>query len=233
VNGLLATCKRTLIIAAHPDDEILGCGATMKRLSDSGATIRTVILGEGKTSRDQQRDRNARKGEIAELREEVTAANKIVGVSDVHVHDFPDNRFDSVPLLDIVKVVEQHVDEFQPTAVFTHFAEDMNVDHTVTNRAVLTATRPLPGSGVELVAAFEVLSSTGWYYPHGFIPNMFVAVDEKQLEAKVKAMAAYQSELRDYPHPRSLDAVRHLAQVRGASSGSDFGESFAVLRLQY
>ena len=228
----LKNYERTLIIAAHPDDEILGCGATMKRLCEDGAVVRTVILGEGKTSRDERRDREARDREINALRDEVRSANQLVGVTDVHVHDFPDNRFDSVPLLDIVKVVERHVDEFHPTAVFTHFADDMNVDHTVTNRAVLTATRPLPGNTVSLVVAFEVLSSTGWYYPHGFVPNMFVAVDEKQLEAKVDAMAAYQSELRDYPHPRSLDAIRDLARYRGSAIGALQAEAFFLLRYE-
>lgn len=231
MNALLASCERTLIIAAHPDDEILGCGGTMKRLADNGAVVRTIILGEGKTSRDEQRDREARNSEITALRDEVRNANAIVGVSDTHVYDFPDNRFDSVTLLDIVKVIEHHVDEFLPTAVLTHFAEDMNVDHTVTNRAVLTATRPLPGSSIQLVAAFEVLSSTGWYYPHGFVPNMFVALDDEHLQAKVDAMAAYQSELREYPHPRSLEAIRDLARQRGPLAGYPFAEAFFILRL--
>lgn len=230
MNQRLWACERTLVIAAHPDDEILGAGATMKRLTDQGATVQTIILGEGKTSRDDQRDREARSTEISVLRDEVQRANKLVGVSDVHVYDFPDNRFDSFPLLDVVKVIERHIEEFQPTAVFTHFAENMNVDHTVTNRAVLTATRPLPGSTVQLVAAFEVLSSTGWYYPHGFAPNMFVVVDEEQLQAKVDAMAAYQSELREYPHARSLEAIRDLARYRGASGGAPFVEAFSLLR---
>ena len=227
----LSVFDRTLVIAAHPDDEILGCGATMKRLCDNGAAVRTIILGEGKTSRDDQRNREARNSDIVALRDEVRKANEIVGVTDSHVYDFPDNRFDSVMLLDIVKVIEHHVEDFQPSAVFTHFAEDMNVDHTVTNRAVLTATRPLPGSTVQLVVAFEVLSSTGWYYPHGFLPNMIVSVDEAQLQAKEKAMDAYKSELRDYPHPRSLDAIRDLARYRGASAGCGCAEAFVLLRL--
>lgn len=231
MTGFLRMCERTLVIAAHPDDEILGCGATMKHLTDGGATVRTVILGEGKTSRDAQRDRDGRDREIANLREEVQEANRRVGVDDVHVYDYPDNRFDTVALLDITKAIETHVEDFQPTAVFTHFAEDINVDHTVTNRSVLTATRPVPRSSVKLVAAFEVLSSTGWYYPHGFVPNMYVPVAEDKVEAKVAGMAAYQSELREFPHPRSMEAIRHLARYRGAAIGAAFGEVFSVLRM--
>lgn len=228
-----AVYRNTLIVAAHPDDEILGCGATTRRISEGGAVVRTIILGEGKTSRDDQRNREAHDSEISGLRDEVREANAIIGVTDTYMYDFPDNRFDSVMLLDIVKVIEYHVQNFQPTAVLTHFAGDINVDHTITNRAVLTATRPLPGSTVELVAAFEVLSSSGWYFPHGFAPNMFVAISEAQLEAKVDAMAAYQSELREYPHPRSLDAIRDLARYRGAKCGSAGAEAFSVLRLKY
>jgi LmbE family N-acetylglucosaminyl deacetylase len=228
---MISACERTLIVAAHPDDEILGAGATMKRLANQGTTIQTVILGEGKTSRDEQRNREARNSEISHLRDEVRRANELVGVADVHVYDLPDNRFDSIPLLDVVKVVERHFEEFQPTAVLTHFADDMNVDHTVTNRAVLTAARPLPGSSLRFVAAFEVLSSTGWYYPYAFAPNMFVSVDESELQAKVDAMSAYQSELREFPHPRSLDAIRDVARYRGASVGEPLVEAFSVLRF--
>lgn len=222
---------RVLVVVAHPDDEILGCGASMKQWRDDGCNVRTVILGEGKTSRDTVRDRAKRQTEIDELRAEILTANRLVDVEDAHVLDFPDNRFDSVPLLDIVKAVESHIETFRPTAVFTHFADDMNVDHTITNRAVLTATRPLPGNGVGLVGACEVLSSSGWYYPHSFAPNFFISVGEACVQAKVDAMAAYRSELREFPHPRSLEAIRDLARVRGASIGAEYAEGFHILRM--
>jgi len=222
--------KRTLVIAAHPDDEILGCGGTMKKLTDEGAEVMTLILGEGKTSRDENRDRKSRQGDIEQLREEVIEANRIVGVNTVDVMDFPDNRFDSVPLLDIVKAIERHIEEFNPTAVFTHFENDLNIDHTITNRAVLTATRPQPDQTVQMVAAFEVLSSTEWYYPHTFNPNFFFDINEDQLEAKEKAMSAYKSELKEYPHARSLKSIRDLAGMRGASVGIEYSEAFSVLR---
>jgi len=225
--------SRILVVAAHPDDEVLGCGATVSRFADVGAEIRVLILGEGKTSRDAIRDRDARDHEIEELRNEIVGANSVLGVADIHTRDYPDNRFDEVPLLDIVKDVEQHIVDFDPSIVFTHFADDLNVDHTATNRAVLTATRPLPGSSVSMVAAFEVLSSTGWYYPNGFEPNIFVALSEYSVQKKIDAMNAYQSELRAYPHPRSLESIRNLAALRGSSIGEAYAEGFFLLRQRY
>lgn len=224
------TAGKVMVIVAHPDDEILGCGATMKKLTERGADVRTLILGEGKTSRDNQRNREKRESDIGELREEVIEANKIVGVTDVHVMDFPDNRFDTVALLDIVKSIEKHIDEFEPTAVFTHFSGDLNIDHTITNKAVLTATRPQPGQTVEMVAAFEVLSSTEWNYPNSFSPSLFIDVNDKQLNAKINAMKAYRSELKDYPHPRSLKSIKELAKNRGTSVGVEYGEALSMIR---
>ncbi len=222
--------ERVLVVVAHPDDEILSCGGTLAMLHSRGSSIRVIILGEGKTSRDIARQRDKREHEINELRNEVLIANSVLGVSDVQLFDFPDNRFDSVPMLDIIKVIENHVASFNPTCMITHFGGDMNVDHKVLNTAVLTATRPVPSSCVKLVMEGEILSSTGWHYPNSFAPNMYIGITNKQLEAKIDGMRSYASELREYPHPRSLESIRNLAQHRGAETGREFAEAFRLLR---
>jgi LmbE family N-acetylglucosaminyl deacetylase len=222
--------KNILIIAAHPDDEILGCGGTAARLAHEGYEIYTLILGEGITSRDLTRQREKRETEIARLKEQIREANRIIGVKDVFVFDFPDNRFDSIPLLDIVKTVEEVKEKIKPHIIFTHYENDLNVDHRVTYRAVLTAARPQPGETVKEIYSFEVLSSTEWNYPLSFNPDCFFDITAF-IDLKTKSMEKYQSELRDYPHPRSLKAMRVNAENWGIKTGLTYAEAFKLIRL--
>lgn len=222
--------KTILIVAAHPDDEILGCGGTVKRLVDDGCTAHTLILGEGITSRDEKRDRDERIVEIEELKKQVNGANRIIGVKNVYLYDFPDNRFDTVPLLDIVKVIEKVKNELQPDIVFTHYGNDLNIDHQITYQAVLTATRPMMGESVKELYSFEVLSSTEWNYPLHFSPDVFFDISD-YLEYKIKAMESYRNEIRDYPHPRSLDAILLNAKNNGIKVGLKCAEAFKCVRI--
>ena len=137
---------RYLVVAAHPDDEVLGCGGTMRRMAAEGAEVYCLILGEGVTSRDGCRDADLRAKELEELRSTARRANELLGVREVFFASLPDNRFDSVDLLDVVKIVERYVDELRPERVFTHGGGDLNNDHIVVSRAVMTACRPLPDS---------------------------------------------------------------------------------------
>lgn len=222
--------KNVLVIAAHPDDEILGCGGTMARMAKEGYKVFSLILGEGVTSRDDKRDTNKRETELKALKDEIQKANKILGVVDVMTEDLPDNRFDSVPMLDVVKKIEKVTKEIQPEIIFTHYGKDLNIDHQVTYRAVLTATRPLVGETVKEIYTFEVLSSTEWNYPLSFSPNHFYDISDT-LDLKVKAMAEYHSELREYPHPRSLKAIELNAQNWGYKVGQGYSEAFEVVRV--
>ena len=221
--------KKILIIAAHPDDEILGCGGTVARMVKEGCEAYTLILGEGITSRDEVRDRAKREGEISKLRKQIYKANEIIGVKDVFVYDFPDNRFDTVSLLDIVKVVEKVKKEIQPDIIFTHYEHDLNIDHQITYRAVITATRPMVYESVKTIYSFEVLSSTEWKYPQGYSPNVFVDISDT-LDLKIKAMTEYTSELCQYPHPRSVEGIKVKAQMRGMEVGCKFAEAFMLIR---
>jgi LmbE family N-acetylglucosaminyl deacetylase len=222
--------KKILIAAAHPDDEILGCGGTMARLAKEGHNVYTLILGEGITSRDDTRQREKREAEIAQLKKSIREANGVLGVKEIFSYDFPDNRFDSVPLLDIVKVIEQVKEKVNPDMVFTHFGQDLNIDHQVTYQAVLTATRPIAGEPVREVYSFEVLSSTEWNYPLRFSPNCFFDISGT-MDLKLTAMDKYAMELRSYPHPRSIKGIRLNAEHWGMKTGTMYAEAFQVVRL--
>ncbi len=222
--------KKILIIAAHPDDEILGCGGTVARLTKEGYQAYTLILGEGITSRDKTRERDLREKEIEILKMNTSKANKIIGVKEVFLLDFPDNRFDSVDFLDIVKKIESIKNKVKPHIVFTHSKWDLNIDHQITYQAVITAFRPLPGEVAREIFSFEVLSSTEWNYPQKFFPNIYFDISET-IDIKLKAMQEYTSELRDFPHPRSLEGIKIKARQRGMEVGLPYAEAFEVVRI--
>ena len=219
--------KNILIVAAHPDDEILGSGGTVARLIKEGYEAYTVILGEGITSRDGRKESLE---EIKELKKEASKANKILGVNEVYTYDFPDNSFDTVPLIDIVKTIEKIKNKIKPQIIFTHYEKDLNIDHRITYSAVLTAARPLPGESVKEIYSFEVLSSTEWNYPLTFFPDTFFDVT-KTIELKIKAMEEYKSEIRSFPHPRSSKGIKLNASCHGMKVGIEYGEAFKTVRI--
>jgi len=221
---------KILIIVAHPDDEVLGCGGTIARLIKEGFEVYTLILGEGITSRDNMRDRKRREEEITELKGEAKEANKILGVKEVFFYDFPDNRFDTVPFLDIVKVVEKIKNSINPEIIFTHYERDLNVDHQITYRAVITATRPLKEESVKEIYSFEIPSSTEWRYPLSFSPDIFFDISTT-IDIKIRALEKYKTELRKYPHPRSLEGVKLIAKNWGIKVGLEYAEAFKVVRI--
>jgi LmbE family N-acetylglucosaminyl deacetylase len=228
------TNKKVLVVVAHPDDELLGLGATIHRLvHEQGCIARAVILGEGITSRATVRDPEKWAAELSVHRANIKRAAEAIGYASTGIHSFADNRFDSVDLLDIVKVVEQEKENFQPDIIFTHHGGDTNIDHRRTFEAVVTATRPLPGEPMRTILACETPSSTEWQaanYPNPFLPNFFLAVSEADVEAKIAGMEAYEFEKRAYPHPRSPEALRIQAQRWGVVIGQPFAEAFMLIR---
>ncbi|WP_336329151.1 PIG-L deacetylase family protein [Haloarcula sp. CGMCC 1.2071] len=220
-----------LCVVAHPDDEVLGVGGTLARHAAAGDRVVVCILSDGVTSRYDAGEQVAT-DEIEQRRSRAEAACNEIGVAEVSVHGFPDNQFDSMPLLDIVQAIETEIEEHDPTHVYTHHYGDLNVDHELVCRATVTATRPLPESSIESVRAFETLSSSEWSVPsveNGFQPQMYIDVSD-HLEAKLEALRTYETELRDPPHPRSVDIIRQNAQVWGAKAGVPAAEPFEVLR---
>jgi LmbE family N-acetylglucosaminyl deacetylase len=221
-----------LIIAAHPDDEVLGCGGTIAKHVQNGDSVHVVILAEGVTSRDKVRQRENRAGELSQLEQAAHEAGWILGVRSVELYDFPDNRMDAVDLLDVVKVIETIIDKYKPDMVYAHHAGDVNVDHRIVHQAVVTACRPLPGQCVKTLLFFEIPSSSEWQTPGSapaFLPNYFVDISGC-LDRKLRALKAYEGEMRSWPHPRSIEAVEHLARWRGNSVGVQAAEGFVLGR---
>jgi len=233
---MIELSKPILVVVAHPDDELLGPGGSIHRFCQAGAThIRCLILGEGLTSRADERDPDAWSSEMARHRADIEKARKALGYHSVAIHDFPDNRFDRVDLLDLIKVIEAEIDKLQPHTIWTHHGGDTNIDHQRTFDAVVTACRPTPGQIVDTLMTFETLSSTEWQAPGHkgpFLPNAFCQISEEDLNAKIEAMACYSFETRAFPHPRSPEAIRALAQKRGSESGNFLAEAFEVIRIK-
>ncbi|MBZ9631490.1 PIG-L family deacetylase [Salegentibacter sp. LM13S] len=227
--------KRILVIVAHPDDELLGVGATMHKLiQEYGCIVRAVILGEGITSRSDDRDPEKWEKELQIHRDNIESARLAIGYESVGIYDFPDNRFDTVALLDIIKIVEKEKNTFQPEVIFTHHLGDVNIDHQRTFEAVLTASRPLQEEKAHTLISFETPSGTEWRAatdPKHFIPNMFIDVSEENLKAKIKGMESYEFEKREYPHPRSPEALKIQAQRWGIVAGKSFAEAFSIVRV--
>ena len=224
-----------LIVGPHPDDEVLGCGGSIARHIEQGDTVSILILAEGITSRADSRELGMDPKRLEALRRATLKASKILGVKDTVLHNFPDNRMDSLPLLDVIKVVEKHVKRLQPSVVYTTFSGDVNIDHQICFRAVVTACRPQPGMSVTTLLTCETLSSTEWQPSVGctqFSPNFFIDIGAT-LSIKLKALEAYQTELREWPHPRSISAVENLAKYRGSSVGIHAAEAFMLARCIY
>ena len=209
---------KVLVVVAHPDDETLGCGGTIAKHTLSGDEVYCLILMEQLTSRgitEEQKDNSIR-------------AAKVLGIKELFFDKFPDQQFDSVPFLNIVKSIEKVKEEVNPNTIYTHYEYDLNLDHRITFQACLTAFRPLPSVLVKEVYSFEIPSSTEWG-SKTFTPNVFVDISET-LDKKIEALKCYESELRKYPHPRSIEAIRVLAKYRGYQSGLEMAETFQLVR---
>lgn len=222
--------RKILIVAAHPDDEVLGCGGSIARFIKEGYEAYTLILGEGITSRDAGRDRKRREKELIWLKEQAHKANKQIGVKEVFFYDFPDNRFDEVALLSVVKAIEKINRQVGPEVIYTHHRNDLNIDHRITYDAVLTACRPFGSTAVKEIYSFEIKSSSEWGYPYRFNPNYFIDITHT-IGKKLSALKYYRSELREYPHPRSVQGVKLNTAYWGMRVGVKYAEAFEAIRV--
>jgi Uncharacterized proteins, LmbE homologs len=223
--------KVVAVVVAHPDDEVLGCGGTLARLSAEGYQVHILFMADGESSRVQIKPES--ESEIISARNiAAERACTILGCTSVTSLNLPDNRLDSLDRLDIIKHIEKFLAQHTPSLVFTHHAGDVNIDHRIVHDAVIVACRPRPGHHVKELLFFEVPSSTEWRPPGSdqvFTPQVFYDITDT-LSKKRNALQVYEKELRPFPHPRSLKAVEALATWRGATVGVSAAEAFMLGR---
>ncbi|MCC4240701.1 PIG-L deacetylase family protein [Thalassospira povalilytica] len=224
---------RVLVIAAHPDDEVLGCGGTIARYRAEGCDVRVVFMAEGITARfsPSEFDTDAVKEKSAKRNADALEAMTVLGVNtdQVFLSERHCCRLDQVPLIELTKQIEDHIREFSPTHLFTHAPDDPNIDHVTVHKAVLPAIRPIKGQHLRGVFAFEVLSSTEWNPLKPYAPTVFQDITDS-ITQKIAAMQKYESEIHPPPHPRSPEVLQALARFRGAQAGLDYAEGFVLIR---
>ena len=232
---------KVLVIAAHPDDEVLGMGGLLKKFSKKENDIKIVFLATGISSRRSNDYLNSTKykinnnlkndieKQIEQLQKDARKALSVLGIKKIQFEDFPDNEMDIVSNLKITKKIEAIIDDYRPDTVYTHSQCDINVDHRLIYESTITATRPKKNSVVTQVISFETPSSTEWYFPQKFSPNIFVDIS-KELKFKLKAMQCYKNELMEFPHPRSIEALEIIAKRWGTVCGFNAAEAFCLVR---
>ena len=219
--------KSILIVSPHADDEVIGMGATISQFSQLGSLVRILILADGVTSRDELRE------SLVERKKSAEKAYKYLGISEFQFMDFPDNKLDTLPILDLIKTIEKSINKFQPTSIFTTSFKDLNIDHQIAAKAVITAARPKIDNCVRAVFHFEVQSSTGWnFHVNSFKPNFFVDISKHYMK-KENALTYFKQELEAFPSPRSLENILNLNKYRGSVIGKNYAEAFETSYLLF
>lgn len=222
--------QNILVIAAHPDDELLGCGGTIAKLLSEGCSIKVIFIGEGSSCRFDDPDCYQAKAAIVRRNQCAVAALNSLGVFDYEFNDLPCGRLDQTPIIEINKIIERAIRSFTPDTVFTHYHGDSNNDHKIIYRSTIMACRPCGDHVVKRVMCYEVLSSSEWSFTDPFPPNYFISLEQHELQAKWRALSLYEEEMRDYPFPRSWEGVKALAVNRGTQCGKFYAEAFYLVR---
>lgn len=223
--------KKILIIAAHPDDDILGCGGLMSKYKGQ-VEFKVIFIAEGSSCRFAPEEIKSEKVQniIEERNNFGVEALKLLGVSNYKFYNLPCGRLDQVPIIEINKIIEGEIKQFQPDTIFTHSFEDTNNDHIIVHRATQMATRPGSQFLVESVYTYEVLSSSEWRFTHAFLPNYFESLKEENVRDKWLALAEYESEIKPFPYPRSEEGIFTAAKQRGLQSANMYSEAFKLIR---
>jgi LmbE family N-acetylglucosaminyl deacetylase len=229
----LEKCRKVLTFFAHPDDETLAAGATIKKLTDLGSEVHIAIPATGIHSRRNSQGEEERWKDLLQLRADCEKAMAVLGIhaDNIHLGDFSDNEMDKHSLLEVIHWLEGIIDsKARPDLILTHHRYCTNIDHRYCHEAVVVATRPSLNSHIAVLCG-EVASSTGYLKPAQWEPNCYVEVSEDHVESKIKAMETYKGEARPDPHPRSSEVLKALAKVRGSEAGFYFAESFMISKI--
>ncbi len=221
--------NRILIIAAHPDDDILGCGGFMSKYSKQNS-IRVAFIAEGSSCRFDGNSDEIIKEEIDKRNQFGLNALKVLGVKNVEFYNHKCGNLDQVSILKINKIIENEINNFKPNVLFTHSSKDANNDHSIVHKSTIMATRPGAKFFVPKVYAYEVLSSSEWKFTESFKPNFFEQLNEKDLLNKWRALRKYESEIKPYPYPRSYEGLKVLSNFRGLQCNCEYAEAYEVIR---
>lgn len=222
--------ERILIVVAHPDDEILGCGGLIARKMEK-SEFRIVFVAEGSSCRFKENQTEEIAEAILARTHNAIESLKLLGILDVHFTNLECGRLDQVPILEINRVIEKHIVEFQPDTLISHSSKDANSDHRCVAEATLMATRPGAINYVPNVFACEILSSSEWAFSEAFLPNYFIPLSKENLDLKISSLLVYESEVKPFPFPRSPRGLTTLAQYRGMQSAHEYAEAFQAIRL--
>ncbi len=218
--------ERILVISPHPDDEVLGCGGIMKRLTYIGQNVFVLVITRGKKEMYSQE-------KILNVRQEAINAHKIIGVSETRFLDFPAPNLDLVSIAEIASAISAVIKELHISILYLPHKGDIHHDHKVVFDAGLVAARPVNGNSVKRIYSYETLSETEWAAPFGddaFIPTSFINITDF-FAVKLEALKCFKSQLREFPNPRSLKSVEALATLRGSTVGFAYAEAFMTLRI--
>jgi len=224
--------NKILVVVAHPDDDILGCGGTIAKLIENGSEIKIIFIAEGTSCRFSKDQINS-DVVISEINKRNNYAKKalnVLGVKDHEFYNLPCGRLDQYPLIDIGKIIENEIEMFEPDAIFTHNFIDVNNDHKIVFQSVLQATRLGALNSVPSLYSFEILSSSERKFVETFKPNFFVKLNKEHISLKIKAMYEYISEVKDFPFPRSDKGIMILSNYRGMQVGVEYAEAFSLIR---
>ena len=226
--------KKVLILAAHPDDEVLGCGATIYQHTKNGDQVDVIFFTNGESSRDFTEE----KSEIDAIETRNLSAlkvSKFLKINQTLFLDFPDNKMDLISTLDVAKIIEREIIKNKYEIIYTHCSSDLNVDHRKICDATFVACRPVMGTSIEMVLTYEVPSSTEWgslFYDKNFDPNFFRNIEDTR-EFKLQALKLYESEIRNFPHPRSILAIESLEIIRGSTAGFKYAEAYNLVYYRH
>ena len=217
--------EKILVLCAHPDDETLGLGGTLSLKSQNGNQIYVLFFTDGESSRNK-----TTKDDIILRQKQAEDACKLLGIKKVKFLDYPDQKLDTFPTLEIAKQIENVIKEWKPSEIFTHYWGDVNQDHRKIFEATKIAVRPQPSSKIKKIICYETPSSTDWgLFPESFTPNLFVNID-KTIKKKISALKKYKNEIQKFPHPRSIDSVIIRSKYWGSTIGDMNSEAFILLR---
>jgi LmbE family N-acetylglucosaminyl deacetylase len=219
--------KKSLIIASHPDDDILGCGGILSKFKNT-TEFKVIFIAEGSTCRFEDPNCSEAKNEVIKRNSFAINALKYLGVFNYKFYNLPCGKLDHVPQITINKIIEQEIKNFKPDTVFTHSNCDSNKDHHKVYDATIIATRP--GCGVNNVLSYEVLSSTEWGFDKVFNPNLFISLSKNNVYDKWNSLKYYLTETKSFPYPRSKKGIETLASYRGLQSGNEYAEAFKLIR---